>query len=85
MLGFAGRTDAFTLLRGNGDPPTTVGAVFDDVRRWPAPNRFGDASGLGGGITYALDEKFCEVMIPRFLEEAESDALFTLGSLIFSS
>lgn len=80
-----GRTDAFTLLRGQGDPPTTVEAILGDARRWPAPTRFGDARGLGGGITYALDEQFCEVMLPRFREEAESDALFILGSLILST
>mmetsp|Transcript_5707 Transcript_5707/g.14244 ORF Transcript_5707/g.14244 Transcript_5707/m.14244 type:complete len:937 (+) Transcript_5707:83-2893(+) len=77
--------DAFTLLGGNGDPSVNVAGVLGAARRWPAPSRFGDSSGLGGGLVYALDATFCDVMLPRFLEESRADDLITLDKLLLNS
>jgi hypothetical protein len=53
-----------------------VPEALSRARRWSAPERFGDATGLGGGLVYALDSSFCKTMLPRFLEATQfTDAL----------
>lgn len=81
----AGRSSAFVLLRGPGEAPTTVEGVLGTARRWPAPYRFGDARGLGGGISYALDSRFCDVMLAQFNEESYIDNFLTLGRFVRST
>jgi len=36
---------------------------------WTFPESPNDDTGLGGGITYALDPKLCDDMLPRFMED----------------
>lgn len=42
---------------------------------WSQPADFSDDTGLGGGITYALDPALCSTILPQFKEEAAESML----------
>ena len=74
LLQWRQHVSAFVLMPGNA-----TGRVDGDltelnhyVYRWSMPVDSGSNEGLGGGLSWVLDPKFCQGMLPQFPEGAKS-------------
>ena len=58
------------VLQGVNATKVGLASLPGTAQRWRAPSASSDLAGLGGGLAWVLDDKFCDEIMPHFPEKS---------------